>query len=79
VFIRWWQGHGYSLTEWPDAGEPALENKKQQPSWRRVAISILKLDLGRSLSFGYAKRDADLLVEVDSEWKKLPTRDIGCG
>ena len=79
VFIRWWQVRGYPLTEWPDAGEPALENKKQQPSWRRVAVSILKLDLGRSLSFGYAKRDADMLVEVDSEWKKLPTRNIDCG
>jgi hypothetical protein len=39
---------------------------------------ILKLDLARSLSFGYAKRDAEMLVGTDSEWKSS-IRTIDCG
>ncbi len=59
VFQGWWAEHGYALDAWPDAGEPALENRKQIPSWRRVAISLLKQDLGKSLSFGHAQEDVD--------------------
>lgn len=56
-FIEWWGEHGYPLSTWPDAGTPALENRRQQPSWRRVAMSLLKQDMARSLSFGFARRD----------------------
>lgn len=62
VFIQWWAQHDYPLTAWPDAGIPALENRKAQPSWRRVAMSLLKQDMARSLSFGFARRDMDTLV-----------------
>ncbi|RMX07580.1 DUF3440 domain-containing protein [Corticibacter populi] len=62
VFIRWWEQHGYPLAQWPDAGIPELENRKQQPSWRRVATSLLKQDMARSLSFGYARRDTRALA-----------------
>ena len=64
VFQDWWAENGYTLPQWPDAGEPALENKKAQPSWRRVAVSILKQDLGKSLSFGFARKDTDRLMEI---------------
>lgn len=63
VFVDWWAAHDYPLPVWPDAGEPALENRKAQPSWRRVAMSLLKQDMARSLSFGYAKRDTDTLMD----------------
>jgi len=62
VFIHWWSQHDYPLAKWPDAGVPALENKKIQPSWRRVAMSLLKQDMARSLSFGFARQDVDHLV-----------------
>ncbi|CAH2811950.1 MAG: Co-activator of prophage gene expression IbrA [uncultured Caballeronia sp.] len=53
---QWWAKHGYPLDVWPDAGPPALENRRVQPSWRRVALSLLKQDMARSLSFGFANR-----------------------
>lgn len=62
VFIKWWAQHDYPLSAWPDAGIPELENRKAQPSWRRVAMSLLKQDMARSLSFGYARRDTETLV-----------------
>lgn len=61
VFIRWWGEHGYPLAAWPDAGVSELENRKMQPSWRRVALSLLKQDMARSLSFGFARRDVEAL------------------
>lgn len=61
VFIRWWAKHDYPLAQWPDAGVPELENRKKQPSWRRVALSLLKQDMARSLSFGFAQRDVESL------------------
>ncbi|NLS25094.1 Sulfate adenylyltransferase subunit 2 [Sphingomonas sp. S2M10] len=61
-FIDWWAVHGYPLSTWPDVGDPKLENRKQQPSWRRVALSLLKQDMARSLSFGFARRDIDTLA-----------------
>lgn len=60
-FILWWEQRDYPLIAWPDAGEPMLENKKKQPSWRRVALSLLKQDMARSLSFGFSRRDIELL------------------
>lgn len=59
VFQEWWSRNGFELPAWPDAGDPALENRKMVPSWRRVAISMLKQDLGKSLSFGFAQEDID--------------------
>ncbi len=38
-FILWWKQHDYPLAIWPDAGIPALENRRKQPSWRRIALS----------------------------------------
>jgi len=56
-FIAWWSRHDYPLSTWPDAGVPALENRRAQPSWRRIAVSLLKQDMARSLSFGFSRRD----------------------
>ncbi|WP_374008253.1 DUF3440 domain-containing protein [Delftia lacustris] len=64
-FIRWWEVHDYPLAIWPDAGVPALENRKAQPSWRRVALSLLKQDMARSLSFGFARRDLKTLESTE--------------
>lgn len=61
-FILWWKQHDYPLAIWPDAGIPALENRRKQPSWRRIALSLLKQDMARSLSFGFAQTDIDRLV-----------------
>lgn len=66
-FIQWWEAHNYPLEIWPDVGIPALENKKAQPSWRRIALSLLKQDMARSLSFGFAKQDKDLLISNQQE------------
>jgi predicted phosphoadenosine phosphosulfate sulfurtransferase len=71
VFTDWWAENGYPLEDWPDAGEPALENKKAQPSWRRVAVSILKQDMAKGLSFGFARKDTDRLIEIKERWKSL--------
>jgi predicted phosphoadenosine phosphosulfate sulfurtransferase len=60
-FINWWCEHGYPLDMWPDAGTPALENRKVQPSWRRVAMALLKQDMARSLSFSRSQRDMKTL------------------
>lgn len=61
-FILWWRQHDYPLAIWPDAGIPALENRRKQPSWRRIALSLLKQDMARSLSFGFSQADIDRLV-----------------
>ncbi|MCR3859248.1 DUF3440 domain-containing protein, partial [Pseudomonas aeruginosa] len=61
-FILWWKQHDYPLAIWPDAGIPALENRRKQPSWRRIALSLLKQDMARSLSFGFSQTDIDRLV-----------------
>jgi len=66
-FIHWWAQHDYPLTHWPDAGVPALENRKAQPSWRRVAMSLLKQDMARSLSFGFSRRDTDSLALTEED------------
>jgi predicted phosphoadenosine phosphosulfate sulfurtransferase len=71
VFKDWWAENGYTIEQWPDAGEPALENKKAQPSWRRVAVSILKQDMGKGLSFGFARKDTDRLIGIKERYKDL--------
>lgn len=71
VFQDWWAENGYTLERWPDAGEPALENKKAQPSWRRVAVSILKQDMGKSLSFGFARKDTNRLIGIKEKYADL--------
>ncbi len=67
VFIDWWEKHNYPLSSWPDAGIPELENRKAQPSWRRVALSLLKQDMARSLSFGFARQDIDTLALIEGQ------------
>ncbi|MDR1075776.1 MAG: DUF3440 domain-containing protein [Xanthomonadaceae bacterium] len=61
-FMNWWASHDYPLAAWPDAGVPELENRKAQPSWRRVALSLLKQDMARSLSFSFSKRDTAAMI-----------------
>lgn len=58
VFLEWYTRHGYpDLSQVPDVQEdPSLESKKQSPSWRRLALAILKNDFWcKSLSIGMIK------------------------
>lgn len=73
-FILWWKQHDYPLAIWPDAGIPALENRRKQPSWRRIALSLLKQDMARSLSFGFSQADIDRLVPVGRSARDPPAR-----
>ncbi len=69
VFLDWWSERGYPSEKVPDTGDRKLEGKKQQPSWRRICLSILKMDMGKSLSFGYHEGDKQQLIK--ERWKNL--------
>jgi predicted phosphoadenosine phosphosulfate sulfurtransferase len=65
VFWWWWENKGgVPFDQVPDEGDRRLEGKKQQPSWRRVALSLLKMDMGKSLSFGFCRADTDALIDM---------------
>lgn len=58
VFLEWYTRHGYpDLRDIPEMQEDGtLETKKQAPSWRRLALAILKNDFNcKSLSIGMIK------------------------
>lgn len=56
VFIDWWQTHGGWEGPIPDTADADLEAHKRAPSWRRMAMCILKNDFWcKSLSFGMTK------------------------
>jgi predicted phosphoadenosine phosphosulfate sulfurtransferase len=58
VFLEWYQRHGYpDLSTVPDfQADKSLETKHQAPSWRRLAMAILKNDFWcKSLSIGMIK------------------------
>ncbi len=58
VFLEWYTRHGFpDLRSIPDAqADGKLETKKQAPSWRRLALAILKNDFNcKSLSIGMIK------------------------
>lgn len=71
VFFDWWAGNGYPIQNVPDDGDRVLEGKKLQPSWRRVAVSILKMDMGKGLSFGFNRKDTDRLIEIKERYENL--------
>lgn len=59
VFLEWYTRHGYpDLRDVPDVqADEKLEAKKQAPSWRRLALAILKNDFNcKSLSIAGVKR-----------------------
>lgn len=58
VFLEWYQRHGYpDLQAVPDGIEPDIPAKKGTPSWKRLAIAILKNDFNcKSLSIAGVKR-----------------------
>ena len=54
VFIRWWSEHDYEVI--PDESDRKLEASKKAPSWRRLAMCLLKNDFWcKSISFGMTK------------------------
>lgn len=58
VFLEWYTRHGYpDITSIPDAQhDRSLETKKIAPSWRRLAMAIIKNDFNcKSLSIGMVK------------------------
>ncbi len=59
VFLEWYSKRGYPcMGDIPDTtDDPKLESKKQAPSWRRLAMAILKNDFNcKSLSIAAVKR-----------------------
>jgi predicted phosphoadenosine phosphosulfate sulfurtransferase len=56
VFIHWWKTHGQWEGDIPNEADPKLEAAKQAPSWRRMALCILRNDFWcKSLSFTMTK------------------------
>lgn len=58
VFLEWYTRHGYpDIRDIPEQQEDGkLETKKQAPSWRRLALAVLKNDFNcKSLSIGMIK------------------------
>lgn len=59
VFLEWWMRNGYTTLEavHDDETEPLRESDRHRlPSWRRLALAILKNDFnGKSLSIGMIK------------------------
>jgi predicted phosphoadenosine phosphosulfate sulfurtransferase len=65
VFLHWWEEHPEDCPWWLENGYPIipdeaprhLEAKKKAPSWRRLAMCILKNDFWcKSISFAMTKR-----------------------
>ena len=57
IFIYWWRTQGGWQGDIPDVSDPKLEAAKKAPSWRRMAMCILKNDFWcRSLSFAQTKK-----------------------
>lgn len=71
VFFGWWSDHDYPAEKVPDAGDLKLEGKKMQPSWRRVCRSLLKMDMGKGLSFGFCRKDTNRLMEIKDRYADL--------
>ncbi|MDD4950939.1 MAG: DUF3440 domain-containing protein [Desulfovibrionaceae bacterium] len=71
VFFSWWAEYGFPLDMVPDVGDIRLTGKKQQPSWRRIALSLLKMDMGKSLSFGFCRKDTDRLIELQNKYADI--------
>lgn len=70
VFIRWWKTHGKWKGAIPDTSPRDLEAGKKAPSWRRMAMCILKNDFWcKSLSFAMTK---DLYEKYYQEMGKAP-------
>lgn len=58
VFIRWHQDRGYE-DGIPDEADPALENAKKVPSWRRICKVLLRNDWHcKGLSFTETKSES---------------------
>jgi predicted phosphoadenosine phosphosulfate sulfurtransferase len=58
VFLEWYQRHGYEqMSTVPDGDNADFKMNKTTPSWRRLAIAILKNDFNcKSLSIAGIKR-----------------------
>ncbi len=71
VFFEWWSDHDYPLERVPDEGDIKLTGKKLQPSWRRICLSLLKMDMGKSLSFGFCRKDTDRLTKIKNKYAEV--------
>jgi len=69
-FIKWWKEEGYK--EIPDYGNPKLELKKKEPSWRRIVKVLLKNDYAcKGLSFALSKRDKQRQYEMIMKYNEI--------
>lgn len=71
VFLDWWAEHEYPTNQVPDKAKRRLEGKKKVPSWRRICMSIIKMDMGKSLSFGFCRKDTDRLIDIKNKYDNL--------
>lgn len=74
-FIKWHTEHsGITVSDIPDTEEIALEQKKQAPSWRRIARAIERNDFYmKRLSFSQTKSDNEKLKVMVNKWKNILT------
>lgn len=57
-FLHWWMDRGYSMGI-PDEADPAEENNKKVPSWRRICKMLLRNDWwAKGLSFSQTKSES---------------------
>ncbi len=70
VFLEWWMRHGYADLDIHQDERPALKasDRRNLPSWRRMAKTILKNDFnGKTLSIGAVKDvHADVYERVEN-------------
>lgn len=58
IYLNWWIERGYA-DGIPDEADPALENARKTPSWRRIAKTLLRNDWWcKNLSFTQTKQDS---------------------
>jgi len=75
VFLQWWEDHPDACEWWrdkggyptiPDEAPRKLESKKKAPSWRRLALCILRNDFWcKSISFSMTKNIGRFYDEVE--------------
>lgn len=74
IFLRWWAERGYP-DGIPDEADAKLENRREAPSWRRVAKTLLRNDWWcKGLSFTQTKADSydrymQLMKTRRSKWR----------
>ena len=73
AYIKTWKNRCYS--EIPDEIPAALMTTNRAPSYKSIAIAILKNDL-QLYSLGFSKRDSDLCLFLKREKKDAESKQM---